>query len=198
MPRLRQVSRDEATPEVRAMYERLFGGKDPVAEPGTGTGTPGNWWTVFALSPDIFGHALAGFGLMTSRTRKLPARLRELALLRTGFASASQFVFSQHAKTGRAAGLPEEEIAAIPSWSTSDVFDGADRAVLAYVDALVLEDGRVQDDTFDRLRLHLDDEAILELSYAVGTYHMHAIISRALKLEYDDFEERVVEVPAAR
>ena len=198
MPRLRQVSKDGAAPEVRAMYERLFGGRDPVAEPGTATGTPGNWWTVFALSPDIFGHALAGFGVITSRARRLSPLLREVALLRTGFASGSQFVFSQHAKTGRAAGVSEEKIGAIPSWTTSDAFDAGERAVLAYTDEMVLGMGRVQDATFAKLKQHLDDDAILELSYAIGTYTMHAMITRALRLEFDDVAERVVEVPAPK
>ncbi|MEO2168219.1 MAG: carboxymuconolactone decarboxylase family protein, partial [bacterium] len=58
MPRLRQVSRSEAVPEVVQMYDLLFGDRDPVEQPGTATGTPGNWWTVFALVPDVFKHAL--------------------------------------------------------------------------------------------------------------------------------------------
>ena len=41
MPRLRQVPRDEAPEDVRRMYDMLFGDRDPVAEPGTATGTPG-------------------------------------------------------------------------------------------------------------------------------------------------------------
>ncbi|MDP6096253.1 MAG: carboxymuconolactone decarboxylase family protein, partial [Gammaproteobacteria bacterium] len=45
MPRLRQVSKSEATGSVKKFYKALFGDKDPVAEPGTATGTPGNWWT---------------------------------------------------------------------------------------------------------------------------------------------------------
>src|SRR5690606_38470451 len=48
--RLRQVPRGEAAPVVTSMYDLLFGpGRDPVAEPGTATGTPGDWWTTFAL-----------------------------------------------------------------------------------------------------------------------------------------------------
>src|SRR5689334_20903700 len=50
MPRLREVSRDEAAPFVGRIYQMLFGERDPVREPGTETGSPGNWWTVFALS----------------------------------------------------------------------------------------------------------------------------------------------------
>ena len=58
MPRLRQVGKDAAHPAGQAMYKALFGDRDPVKEPGTATGTPGNWWTVWALVPDAFDHAV--------------------------------------------------------------------------------------------------------------------------------------------
>ena len=62
MPRLRQVPRSEATdPGVIATYDLLFGDRDPVAEPGTATGTPGDWWTVFANAPEVLRHANQGF-----------------------------------------------------------------------------------------------------------------------------------------
>ena len=196
MPRLRQVPRDEATPEIQQTYERLFPGRDPVAQPGTATGTPGNWWTVFALVPDVFAHAQAGFALLSSRKRMMTPYQRELGLTRAGFAGGSQFVFSQHSKAARAAGIPDAKVAAIPAWASSGLFDGHERAVLAYTDELVLADGRVQDATFARLKEHMTDEAILELTYAICTYKLHATMTRALRLEYDDVDERVVEVAA--
>ena len=196
MPRLRQIPRSEAVPEVLAMYERLFGERDPVASPGTATGTPGNWWTVFALVPDIFNSAVAQFGMFNSKRRSLPPYFRELALTRTGYAAGSQFVFSQHCKAARTAGVPDEKIADLPSWATSSVFDADDRAILGYTDDLVLGDGRVSDGTFGRLKALLGDEAILELTYAVCTYKLHATMCRALQLEYDDVPERIVEIAA--
>ena len=57
MPRLKQVPRNEANEYISKYYEALFGERDPGEEPGTATGTPGNWWTVFALVPYIFEHA---------------------------------------------------------------------------------------------------------------------------------------------
>lgn len=195
MPRLRQVPRAEAGPEVAATYQRIFGERDPVAVPGTATGTPGNWWTVFALVPDVLAHAQAGFVLFNSKERALAPVHRELALTRAGFAVGSQFVFSQHCKAARFAGVPDEKVRDLPAWQVSGMYDPADRAVLAYTDQLVLEKGRVQDELFARLQEHLSDEAILELTYLVGTYAMHAVISRALRLEYDDLSERVVEIP---
>jgi alkylhydroperoxidase family enzyme len=196
MPRLRQVPRAEASPEAVEAYNRLFGDRDPVTQPGTATGTPGNWWTVWALVPDILTHAQAGFALFNSRRRALKPVHRELGLTRAGFVTGSQFVFSQHCKASRAVGISEEKLRAIPAWASSTVFDQDERAVLAYTDELVLQDGRVQDATFAALKEHLSDEAILELSYAVATYKLHATIARALRLEYDDVDERIVEIAA--
>jgi len=116
MPRLREVTRDAATPLVKKMYKQLFGDRDPVAEPGTATGTPGNWWTVFALVPDVFEHAVRGFGLYQSADRKLDPQLRELGMTRAGYMRGSQFVYSQHCKSCRSVGLPEVKIEAIASW----------------------------------------------------------------------------------
>jgi alkylhydroperoxidase family enzyme len=196
MPRLRQVPRAEADEATRALYDRLFGDRDPVAEPGTATGTPGNWWTVFALVPDVLQHALAGFGLYASSRRKLDPQLRELGQTRAGYARGSQFVFSQHCKAARSVGLSEEQVAAIPAWSTSTLFSARERAVLAYTDALILDGGRVADQAFEALRDALSDEEILELTYVTLTYDLHATACRALRLEYDDVDERIVEIPA--
>jgi alkylhydroperoxidase family enzyme len=196
MPRLRQVARDEAPEHIQRMYEFLFGDRDPVEEPGTDTGTPGNWWTVFALVPDCFDHAVAGFRFYRSPKRELDPKLRELGQCRAGYARGSQFVFSQHCKAMRDLGFTEEQIEAVPHWYAADCFDELERLVLGYADCLVLEGGRTPDGLFDALKEHLSDAEILELTYTTCMYEMHATICRALHLEYDDEPERVVEVPA--
>jgi alkylhydroperoxidase family enzyme len=196
MPRLRQVSKAEAHPLAQQIYGTLFGERDPVKEPGTATGTPGNWWTVFAVVPDIFDHAVAGFQVYRSSKRKLDPKLRELGQMRAGWGRGSKFVFSQHCKAARSVGLSEEKIAAVPAWQTADCFSPLERAVLAYTDALVYDGGRVADGVFAALKAHLTDEQILEFTYVTALYDMHAVMSRALKLEYDDVDDRIVEVAA--
>ena len=196
MPRLRQVAKAEAHPLALQIYGTLFGERDPVKEPGTATGTPGNWWTVFAGAPDIFDHAVAGFQLYRSPKRKLDPKLRELGQTRAGWARASKFVYSQHCKAARSVGLSEEKIASVPAWQIADCYSALERAVLAYTDALVYDGGRVADGIFAALKAHLSDEQILELTYVTALYDMHAVMSRALKLEYDDVEEPIVEVAA--
>jgi alkylhydroperoxidase family enzyme len=196
MPRLREIPRAEVSGDVLAAYERLFGDRDPVKEPGTATGTPGTWWTVFANSPDVLRHAQAGFGLLRSEAFRVAPNQRELGQLRAGFLQGSKFVYSQHSKGARRAGISQEKLDALPGWHASDLFDPMERALLAYTDELILADGRVQDVTFAELKKYLDDEQIMQFTYSTCMYAMHATISRALRLEYDDVEERIVEVPA--
>ena len=189
MPRLRQVSRAEAPPEVAAIYDRLFPSRDPVAQPGTATGTPGNWWTVFALVPDVLAHAQAGFAMFNCQGRKLTSYQRELALVRAGFYGGSQFVFSQHCKAARHAGVPDEKVRDVPAWAVSTAFDDTDRRSLPTPTNWCSRRPRAGR-TFAALQSPLSDEAILELTYAVATYGMHATICRALRLEYDDVGAR--------
>jgi alkylhydroperoxidase family enzyme len=194
VPRLGQVGRDDAHPFAQAIYSMMFGDRDPVAEPGTATGSPGNWWTVFALVPDAFDHTTAGFQFYRSLDRQLSPVLRELGQIRAGWTVGSQFVFSQHCKAARDAGLSDEQVAAIPSWSVADCWSPVERAVLAYTDCLVLQHGRVPDAVFAALQEHLSDVEILELTYITATYMMHAVMSRALRLEFDDVDDPVVEL----
>ena len=196
MPRLREIPRAEVTSEtVLRSYKLLFGDRDPVSQPGTATGTRGDWWTVFANSPDVFDHAVRGFALYRGE-RKLDPVLRELGQTRVGWARGSQFVFSQHCKSLRRLGVSEEKIAAVPSWQTADCFSKEERAVLAYADCLALAGGRTPDGVFQALQAFLSDEQILELTYITCLYDMHAVMVRALRLEFDDRDDPIVEVAA--
>ena len=197
MPRLKQVSRTEADENVALpLYNLLFGERDPVAEPGTATGTPGDWWTVFAGSPATLKHAAQGFAYYRDPERKIDPVLRELGQCWAGWATGSQFVFSQHCKSLRGLGVSEEKIEAIPCWQTAQCFDARERLVLAYADRLVMHQGRVPDDLFAQMKAEFSEVEILELTYITCLYAMHAVMSRALRTEFDDRDDPITEVPA--
>jgi alkylhydroperoxidase family enzyme len=196
MPRLNQVPRAEVSDDfTRGMYNFMFGDRDPVTEPGAVGGTTGDWWTVFAQSPAALRHAVRGFRLYREEV-SIRADHRELGQIRAGWVVGSQFVFSQHCKACRSAGLSEEKIAAIPSWQTADCFDQTERLLLAYTDCLAGQQGRVPEQLFTALRQVFSDQEILEFTYTTTMYVMHAIMSRALRLEFDDRDDPVVEVKA--
>ena len=47
---------------------------------------------------------------------------------------------------------------------------------------------------FEVLRATLSDEEILEFTYITAMYDMHAVMSRALRTEFDDRDDPIVEV----
>ncbi|MFC9838788.1 carboxymuconolactone decarboxylase family protein [Rhodococcus sp. NPDC127530] len=195
MPRLKQVSRTEVTDErILAQYDKAFGSKDPVAEPGTHGGTPGHWWTVYALDPQLFGLMQDRQAWQFSEERLVPPVLRELAITRAGWVVGSQFVFSQHTKMLRKLGVDEEMVTSVPHWGSASCYSDIERAVLAYTDDLVANTGRTTDELFEKLKKELSDRAILELTFMILTYQSSATMARALRLEFDDRPEQVVEI----
>ena len=194
--RLKQVSKAEASPEIQELYKQFFGDRDPVAQPGTATGTPGDYWTTFALVPDLLFNARTSLSLLLGPGRILPANLREVAIIRTGIVGDSRFEYSQHLKVARMVKVSEDKLNAIKGWATSDKFTPIERAVMAATDELV---GRnlVEDETFAELKRHLSDPQILELFYVISLWRMHGMMVRALHLEYDnDTTSRMKEIPA--
>lgn len=198
MPRLRLVSRAEIDdPLVRFMYDRKFPGRDPATEPGvTASGAPGNYEAVLAHAPDVLEHAVRGFYLKQTRKRRLPLRYMELAITRVGWSCGCRWMFSEHSKILRGLDLPEDAIAAIPSWPLHAGFTDAERAVLAYADCLALDHGRTPDALFAALQAHFDETQLVELTYIVSMFVMNAGMIRALKLEHDDYDEPVQEMPS--
>ena len=183
VPRLGQIAKSDDNPKiVRRMYRRLFGDRDPVAEPGTATGTPGDWWTVFANSPDVLEHAGRGFALYASPERKIPAELRELGQTRAGWLVGSQFVFSQHCKACRALGFSEEKIEAIKHVAgVGRCSTRSSGRCSPTPTASCCSTGESPTACSTRLKKHLDDEAILEFTYITMMYAMHAVMSVALR-----------------
>lgn len=198
MPRLRLVSRDETTdPLVLFMYDRKFPGRDPAKDPGvTASGAPGNYEAVFAHSPDILEHSVRGFFIKQTKARKLPLVFMELAITRVGWNCGCRWMYSEHSKILRGLGLSEEALASIPSWATFDGFSPQQRAVLAYADCLSLDHGRTPDVLFAELQKHFDEEQLIELTYITSMFMMNAGMIRALRLEHDDYDERVQEMPS--
>ena len=194
MPRLNQVRRSDAAPNVLELYDLVFGDRDPVEIPGTHSGTVGDYWTSLASSPDTFSHIIAGFSYYRSRRRKIDPIYREIAQTRVGWLTQSTFVFSQHCKTLRDLGVDEARIEAIKVGAASPLFSPDERIILAYIDCLISEHGRTPQSLFLELRNIMGDEEIIELTYISCMYLTHGVIARAFELEFDNRDEPVREI----
>jgi alkylhydroperoxidase family enzyme len=199
MPRLAEVPTSDKRaqhPFVKFMYQHKFGDQEFFTAPGSATGVTGNCETVVAQVPSIMEHCVRGFDFFFSPERILDPFLRELSVMRAAWAVGSQFVFSQHCKCLRAIGGSEKQIEEIKSWQISNAFTQQHRAVLAYSDSLSLGRGVVSDGVFEALRQHLSEPEILELTYGTLLYIGHSTMMKALRLEYDDRDDPIIEVPA--
>ncbi|WP_018505017.1 carboxymuconolactone decarboxylase family protein [Parafrankia discariae] len=199
MARLSPVARGDAPAHVQAIYDDVFSpGRDPVAEPGTATGSAGDFWTVLANVPEIIVHARTfANDFVRSNARELTRSQRELVIVRAAFNIESKFEYSQHRKFLRATGYPENKAAEIPVWTTSTVFAPDERALLGLADEISLGRGRSQDATYERLREHFPETAVLEAAYIAAQYVMFGLLCRSLRLEYDATPERCEEVSSS-
>ncbi len=73
-----------------------------------------------------------------------PRRLLELTIMRTAQIVGSQYEINQHTPLIKMCGYSDAQIAALPAWQTSTLFDDKERAVLGYVEQMA-HGGNVDD-----------------------------------------------------
>lgn len=110
---------------------------------------------------------------------KLPARDRELLILRTAWNCASPYEWGQHVLLARQAGLAEEEVAQVPYGPEAGKWSESDRTLLRAADELHETFG-ISDATWEALRQRYGEAELIELPMLVGHYHMVAMALNSL------------------
>jgi alkylhydroperoxidase family enzyme len=120
----------------------------------------------------------------------LDARLRELVIMRLGWATGSVYEWTQHWPIALRSSLAEDEVLAVRDWTDSAAFGDAERAVLAATDE-TLRDGRVGDATWTACVEHVgggdaNSPVLVELVTAIGLWRMIAGMLRTLDVALED------------
>jgi 4-carboxymuconolactone decarboxylase len=128
-------------------------------------------WMVFA------GHIL--------RKSTLPARDRELLILRTGWLCQCEYEWAQHTRLGRKAGLSETDI--------TNITKGPDAPGLAPLDKLLLQaadelhkDKLVSDATWTALARTYNTEQMMDLVFTVGQYTLVSMALNSFGVQLDE------------
>lgn len=117
---------------------------------------------------------------------KLDARLRELVIMRLGWATASVYEWTQHWRVALELGVSEEDVLAVRDWRSHEGFGPAERAVLAATDE-VLEHGAVTRETWELCEQQLGSpQELLELVAAIGWWRMISSLLRSLEIPLED------------
>jgi alkylhydroperoxidase family enzyme len=115
----------------------------------------------------------------------LPIRLRELLIMRIGWATAAEFEWAQHWEMATRAGVDPAELLAVRNWRSSGRFSDADRAALTAADDVVIR-GAVSDQTWVALQPHYSQAELLELIAVVATWHHVSVLVRSLRVPLDN------------
>ncbi|MBG0831122.1 carboxymuconolactone decarboxylase family protein [Planomonospora sp. ID67723] len=160
-----------------------------------GTG-PYRVFTTLARHPALF-QAWIGFGAALLYGT-LPARDRELAILRTAHHRGSAYEWAQHVRLAREAGLTDVEIEAIRDGGTAaggDATGGgghawgpADRLVLDAADELHTG-GDLSDAVWQALCARYDEPGRIEFVMLVAHYDMLAVVLNTLRVQVEDAQD---------
>lgn len=115
----------------------------------------------------------------------LPAREREILILRAGWLCRCEYEWSAHAIIGRGSGLSDEEIERIADGPDAEGWSAPDAALLRAADELV-EDKRISDTTWDALRGTWDVPQLLDIVFTVGQYVTVSMALNTLGVPLDD------------
>lgn len=101
----------------------------------------------------------------------VPAREREIVILRVGWNCQSQYEFGQHTTIGMRVGLTDAEIADLCGDRAGATWSEADAELIDLADELCGDDC-VSDATWAKLAARWEEDALIELVVCAGFYRM--------------------------
>ena len=134
-------------------------------------------WMVFA------NHVLFG--------STLPARERELIILRAGYRCGSGYEWAQHVAIGRRSGVSDDDIRRLAQDPADAEWSQADLELVRATDQLV-DDRFINDATWSALAARWSEQQLMDLVFTVGQY---VLVSMALNTFGVQIEEQTEQFP---
>ena len=140
-----------------------------------------NLYKMLLHSPPVAEGWLTFFTAVRQGT-DLPGRYRELAILRIAVLNGAEYELNAHAPFALKEGIAQTVLDDLRAGREPDALDAADRAVLAYADSMT-RDVHVPDDVFARVREHLAERDIVELTATIAAYNCVSRFLEALRID---------------
>ena len=144
-----------------------------------------NLYKALAHAPELL-RAWINFAWALRGHETTERRLRELMILRTATLHHSPYEWHQHRRMAAEAGATDYEVAELEMWRTSEAFSAADRAALAFTDAIVT--GDVPPAVTEELTRHFDESQRVELTVTAAFYSMVPRVLDALGVPIENRE----------
>lgn len=115
----------------------------------------------------------------------LPARERELLILRVGALCDCGYEFNAHTAIGKGAGLTDEEIERVKEGSGADGWDEFDQGLLRAAEELHT-DSFISDETWKVLAQKYNDQQLIDAVFTVGQYHLVSMALNSFGVQLDE------------
>jgi uncharacterized peroxidase-related enzyme len=175
MARISLIEAENATPEVKEIYEKTLRGK------------PGNAQKALAHRPDMLKNFLAFYA---SVGRSLDRKLYEMVYLRVSFLNGCHYCQQHHLASSKRVGLTTEDWKALRD-GNYDRFAERERTALAYAERLTRASREIADADFEKLKKHFSDEEIVDLHLLIGLANLTNRFTDPLGLELEFQEEKL-------
>jgi alkylhydroperoxidase family enzyme len=142
-----------------------------------------NIFATLVRHPGLFRRWLPFGGKLL--TGKLPARDRELLILRTGWLCQAEYEWAQHRLIARSVGISDEEIERVREGPDASGWDPFEATLLQAADELHAG-ARISDATWDALARRYDERQLIEVPMIVGHYHMVAFTLNSLGVPIEE------------
>lgn len=156
-----------------------------ILAPMAATGRVLNIFRTLVNAPKAAKGFLAWGNYVLSRRNDLPARDREIVILRIGYLCKSGYEWTQHVAIGKRDGLTDDEVARIKvgagaaGWSPSDI------ALLQAADELH-HDQFITTPTWTALKAHFTDKQCMDVVFTAGQYTQVSMILNSFGVQLDE------------
>ena len=181
LPLLVTVNTDVSAAEVRIPPVERAAATPAQLEVMSGPTGQLNVIATIAQHPEV-AKAWLPFGRYILSASTLPARDREVLILRIGWLCQAEYEWGHHAVLGRSAGLKDDEIVRISKGPDAAGLSPHDRVLLAAVDELH-RDARIGEATWKALAAGYTTQQMIDLVFTVGEYNLVSMALRSFGVE---------------
>ncbi len=143
-----------------------------------------NIYKTLAHHPELYSR-WSGLGRFLLNGSSLPARHREMLMLRMGWLCQSEYEWAQHARIATSsAGMTEQEIHRIAEGPNAPGWTDFERTLLRMVDELRY-DAMVGDTTWRALRTEYSDQQMMEALFTAAQYQLVSMALNSLGVQLD-------------
>jgi len=142
---------------------------------------------LWARTPKVFAALSLLYGALDRRSSPIEPALRSLLTVRVSQINWCAFCVDINSATGLKRGVSEAQLAALPEFESSPLFDARQKAALAYAEAMTRSDAGVDDALMARLKSHFDDDVIIELTALIAFQNMSSKFNAALAVAPQGF-----------